>query len=65
MRWLRCGGDLDRVQAASVCAWAADEIERLRELVRRVADEPSLDGERAMADAELYGNAELNGRRGG
>jgi hypothetical protein len=31
-----------------------ETIQRLRELLRRVADEPNIDKARALADAELY-----------
>jgi predicted RNA polymerase sigma factor len=40
---------------------AAAEIERLRDLLRLVADEPNIDKGRALADAELHGpNVEVS-----
>lgn len=39
-----------------------DSVQRLRDLLRRVADEPNIDKARALADAELHGpNVELTG----
>lgn len=51
-------------QRAGLFARAAAEIERLRELLRVVSDEPNIDRARAIADAALHGaNASLTGRR--
>ena len=48
-----CGESIAHTVAA---LWQArTEIERLRDLLRLVADEPSIDKARALADAELHG----------
>lgn len=55
-----CGESIAHTVAA---LWVArTEIERLRELLRLVADEPNIDKARALADAELHGpNAKVSG----
>ena len=48
-----CGESIAHTVAA---LWQArTEIERLRDLLRLVADEPNIDKARALADAELHG----------
>lgn len=48
-----CGESIAHTAAA---LWQArTEIERLRDLLRLVADEPNIDKARALADAELHG----------
>lgn len=49
-----CGESIAHTVAA---LWVArTEIERLRDLLRLVANEPSIDKARALADAELHGS---------
>ena len=51
-------------EAARLLRGALAEIARMRDLVRKVADEPNIDKARAMADAEFrVPNVEVTGLR--